>query len=72
MPALQRRTEVNMENLKEKLEKTLEEHQRESGLHMIGGRDRLVARLLKVLDPTIHNSGNADLVSSDEEGRCCR
>jgi hypothetical protein len=30
-----------MENLKEKLEKTLEEHQRESGLHMIGGRERL-------------------------------
>jgi hypothetical protein len=61
-----------MENLKEKLEKTLEEHQRESGLHVIGGRERLVARLLKALDPPFHNAGNADHIPSDEEGRCCR
>jgi len=62
-----------MENLKEKLEKTLEEHQRESGLHMIGGRERLVARLLKVLDdPSVHNAGNPDHTPSDEDGRCCR
>jgi hypothetical protein len=60
-----------MENLKEKLEKTLEEHQRESGLHMIGGRERLVARLLKVLDP-FHSAGNADHVPSEEDGRCCQ
>ena len=61
-----------MENLKEKLEKTLEEHQRESGLHMIGGRERLVARLLKVLDPPFRSAGNADHVQSDEDGRCCQ
>jgi hypothetical protein len=61
-----------MENLKEKLEKTLEEHQRESGLHMIGGRERLVARLMKVLDPPAHGVGNADPASSDEDGRCCQ
>jgi hypothetical protein len=61
-----------MENLKEKLEKTLEEHQRESGLHMIGGRERLVARLLKVLDPPAHGAGNANHVQSDEDGRCCQ
>jgi hypothetical protein len=61
-----------MENLKQKLEKTLEEHQRESGLHMIGGRERLVARLLKVLDPSVHSAGNADHSPSDEDGRCCR
>ena len=61
-----------MENLKQKLEKTLEEHQRESGLHMIGGRERLVARLLKVLDPPVHAAGNADHVQSDEDGRCCQ
>jgi hypothetical protein len=66
-----------MENLKQKLEKTLEEHQRESGLHMIGGRERLVARLLKVLDPSVHgleNAGleNADHGPSDEDGRCCQ
>ncbi len=61
-----------MENLKQKLEKTLEEHQRESGLHMIGGRERLVARLLKVLDPPAHGAGNADHTRSDEDGRCCQ
>jgi len=61
-----------MENLKQKLEKTLEEHQRESGLHMIGGRERLVARLLKVLDPSVHGTGNADHLPSDEDGRCCQ
>ena len=61
-----------MEDLKEKLEKTLEEHQRESGLHMIGGRERLVARLLKVLDPSVHSGGNAEHIPSDEDGRCCQ
>jgi hypothetical protein len=61
-----------MENLKEKLEKTLEEHQRECGLHMIGGRERLVARLLKVLDPPLHSAGNAAQGPSDEDGRCCQ
>lgn len=61
-----------MENLKEKLEKTLEEHQRESGLHVIGGRERLVARLLKALNRSFDNTGNADHIPSDEDGRCCR
>ena len=61
-----------MENLKEKLEKTLEEHQRESGLHMIGGRERLVARLLKVLDAPLRNTGNENHAPSDEDGRCCQ
>jgi hypothetical protein len=61
-----------MENLKQKLEKTLEEHQRESGLHVIGGRERLVARLLEVLDRSFHDPGSADHVPSDEDGRCCQ
>jgi hypothetical protein len=61
-----------MENLKEKLEKTLEEHQRESGLHMIGGRERLVARLLKALDSPMHDAGSAKAAASDEGGRCCQ
>ena len=61
-----------MENLKEKLEKTLEEHQRESGLHMIGGRERLVARLLKVLNPPVHGAENSAQGSSDDDGRCCQ
>jgi hypothetical protein len=61
-----------MESLKEKLEKTLEDHQRESGLHMIGGRERLVARLLKVFDRPMHEARNADHGPSDEDGRCCQ
>ena len=40
-----------MENLKQDLERILDEHQRESGLHMIGGRDKLIQRLLNLLDP---------------------
>ena len=34
-----------MTNLEQGLNKVLEEHQQESGLHMIGGRRRLVDRL---------------------------
>jgi hypothetical protein len=32
--------------LKESLSRVLEEHQHESGLHMIGGRQRLIDRLV--------------------------
>ncbi|HXW90088.1 MAG TPA: hypothetical protein VEK33_06040 [Terriglobales bacterium] len=35
-----------MDELREKLEKVLAEHQRESGLHMIGGCEKLIQRLL--------------------------
>ena len=41
-----------MDDLKNKLEKVLQEHQRESGLHMIGGQARLIERLLHVLEPS--------------------
>jgi hypothetical protein len=51
-----------MENLKDKLEKVLQEHQRESGLHMIGGQARLIQRLLQVMDPKA-----ADAEASREE-----
>jgi alpha-D-ribose 1-methylphosphonate 5-triphosphate synthase subunit PhnG len=34
-----------MSELEAKLNRILQEHQHESGLHMIGGRSRLVARL---------------------------
>ena len=61
-----------MDNLKEKLERTLEEHQRESGLHVIGGRERLLARLLKVLDSPFHKAASSDRIPSDEDGRCCQ
>ena len=35
-----------MSELEAKLNRILQEHQHESGLHMIGGRSRLVARLV--------------------------
>jgi hypothetical protein len=42
-----------MSNLKHELERLLDEHQRESGLHMIGGREKLVQRLLSLFDATL-------------------
>jgi hypothetical protein len=38
-----------MDELREKLRKVLAEHQRESGLHMIGGCERLIERLFEEL-----------------------
>ncbi len=59
-----------MENLKDKLEKALEEHQRENGLNMIGGRAQLVERLMHVLESS-SDRGCSDYRTSDETGRCC-
>lgn len=39
--------------VREELERILDEHQRESGLHMIGGRDKLVRRLLMLFDDVL-------------------
>jgi hypothetical protein len=36
--------------LKESLSKVLEDHQHESGLHMIGGRNRLIDRLVQFFE----------------------
>jgi len=36
--------------LKESLSKVLEEHQHESGLHVIGGRHRLIDRLVQFFE----------------------
>jgi len=58
-----------MENLRERLEKVLAEHQRESGLHMIGGREQLIQRLLKELasaGPRSSENGPAE-----QNGACC-
>jgi hypothetical protein len=40
-----------LENVRQELERILNEHQQESGLHMIGGREKLVSRLLELLMP---------------------
>ena len=39
-----------MTELENKLNHILEEHQHESGLHMIGGRRRLIDRLVKFFE----------------------
>jgi hypothetical protein len=58
-----------MENLREKLEKALAEHQRESGLHMIGGREQLIQRLMKELASP--GPGSAENSSAEQNGACC-
>jgi hypothetical protein len=42
--------EVPMTELETKLNNILEEHQHESGLHMIGGRRRLIDRLVQFVE----------------------
>lgn len=39
-----------MSELEAKINQVLEEHQHESGLHMIGGRRRLIDRLVKFFE----------------------
>ena len=54
-----------MTQLEENLNKILEEHQHESGLHMIGGRRRLMDRLVEFFQSTAkpdpNDSTRADL-----------
>jgi hypothetical protein len=60
---LNRRTVVGvnaMPELKESLNRVLEEHQHESGLHIIGGRRRLIDRLVKLFE---------ELKQEDEDSR---
>ena len=61
-----------MADLREKLESELAEHQRESGLHVIGGRDRLIQRLLNVLSPLIEERQVPAGDPADQNGACCR
>ena len=46
-----------MTELETKLNNILEEHQHESGLHMIGGRRRLIDRLVKFFEEDIKSEG---------------
>lgn len=46
-----------MTELETKLNNILEEHQHESGLHMIGGRRRLIDRLVKFFEEDVNNDG---------------
>ena len=44
-----------MNELESGLNKVLEEHQHESGLHIIGGRNRLIARLAEFFEQMVGN-----------------
>jgi len=46
-----------MTELESKLNHLLEEHQHESGLHMIGGRRRLIDRLVKFFEEGLKAEG---------------
>jgi hypothetical protein len=48
-----------MNELETGLNKVLEEHQHESGLHIIGGRNRLIARLAEFFE---------QMVTHDQQG----
>ena len=46
-----------MTDLEHKINNILEEHQHESGLHMIGGRRRLIDRLVEFIEEQSVESG---------------
>jgi hypothetical protein len=46
-----------MTELETKLNNILEEHQHESGLHMIGGRRRLIERLAQFFEEDLQTQG---------------
>ena len=48
-----------MTELETKLNNILEEHQHESGLHMIGGRRCLIDRLIKFLEEDLKLQGKS-------------
>jgi len=52
-----------MDELREKLRRIMAEHQRESGLHMIGGCEKLIQRLLQELGsaPLSHGVSGSNL-----------
>lgn len=61
-----------MGDLRERLESELAEHQKESGLHVIGGRDRLIQRLLKALGPFTAEGKSSESDAAEQNGTCCR
>lgn len=48
-----------MPELEESLNRVLEEHQHESGLHIIGGRRRLIDRLVQLFEQLKQESGKS-------------
>ena len=59
-----------MDELREKLKKILAEHQRESGLHMIGGCEKLIQRLLQELRSAPWGQGVSESHLTEPNGGC--
>ena len=52
-----------MNELESGLNKVLEEHQHESGLHIIGGRNRLIARLAEFFEHIVTHENHEGTTS---------
>ena len=52
-----------MTELESKLNNILEEHQHESGLHMIGGRRRLIERLAQFVEEDVKQQQTASTIA---------
>jgi hypothetical protein len=63
-------TRLNMDELREKLRKVLAEHQRESGLHMVGGCEKLIQRLLQELRPAPLGQAASERNLAEPNGGC--
>jgi len=59
-----------MDELREKLRRIMAEHQRESGLHMIGGCEKLIQRLLQELGSAPLSQGSAESNLTEPNGGC--
>ena len=55
-----------MSELEAKLNRILMEHQQESGLHMIGGRQRLVSRLLTFCEELLQEAAAHPDVATEQ------
>jgi hypothetical protein len=60
-----------MDDLRQRLEKVLAEHQRENGDHIIGGREQLIQRLLNELGIVPQLSKPSDSGAGELNGACC-
>jgi len=56
-----------MTDLENKINHILEEHQHESGLHMIGGRRRLIDRLVQFFEEGQQTQGEETVQASSRE-----
>ena len=56
-----------MTDLETKINNILEEHQHESGLHMIGGRRRLIDRLVQFFEQDLKKQDQAAKPSASRE-----